>query len=723
MKYNKITLLIASVCLHSQFANAEQTQQSNVEHIQILGVHDKLRTQGGATSLIGEEALAQFEFDDINKVLANVPGVNIREEDGYGLRPNIGFRGTTPERSKKISLMEDGILISPAPYSAPSAYYFPMVSRMTAVEIFKGPAAIKYGPNTVAGALNLVTRAVPKYAETGIDLAYGSDNYSKAHLHHGNSGDKFGYLIEGLHTQADGFKNIDFSKQDTGFEKNDIMTKLKYDFSQDNQAHYLELKLAYADETSNETYLGLTDQDFADSPYRRYAATSEDQMNWDHQTYQLTHFIELAEFNLLTRLYQHDFARDWRKVSALGQNSPALLDVLTAPDDPENQEYYARLNGSDSGDIILGTNDRNYRSQGLQTDLGWQFVLSGLQHNVDLGLRLHKDYINRDHFEQTYQMSSQGQLGQASEKTFTTVNREEATAVSIYAQDAIQIEQLTLTAGIRGEYIDSRYQNRKNDNDWLEKESRIWLPSLSAFYRLSADYGVFAGVHKGYVPSSPQQNDQSVEAEQSINYEIGFRQNSQSLKTEFALFYNDYSNLKESCTFSQSSNCPLDTDFNGGNVNVAGLESQIASVLPINSSIDMPWSFTYSYIHSEFEQSFDSDYPQWGLVSKGDSMPYQPDHSLALSLGLRATDWQLSAQIKYTSEMQETAGAGAVLSGKVIPSTTMVDLSANYLLTNEQSIYLKVDNVTDETQIVSRRPNGARPGKPRTLILGYKFNY
>lgn len=723
MKYNKITLLIASACLYSQLANGEQTQESYVEHIQILGTHDKLRTQGGATSLIGEEALAQFEFDDINKVLANVPGVNIREEDGYGLRPNIGFRGTTPERSKKISLMEDGILISPAPYSAPSAYYFPMVSRMTAVEIFKGPAAIKYAPNTVAGALNLVTRAVPKYAETGIDLAYGSDNYNKAHLHHGNSSGKFGYLIEGLHTQADGFKNIDFSKQDTGFEKNDIMTKLKYDLSQDNQAHYLELKLAYADETSNETYLGLTDQDFADSPYRRYAATSEDRMNWDHQTYQLTHFIELAEFNVLTRLYRHDFARDWRKISSLGQNAPALLEVLTAPDDPENQEYYARLNGSESGDIILGTNDRNYRSQGLQTDLGWQFELSGLQHNVDLGLRLHKDYINRDHFEQTYQMSSQGQLGQASEKTFTTVNREEATAVSIYAQDAIQIEQLTLTAGVRGEYIDSRYQNRKNDNDWLEKESRIWLPSLSAFYRLSADYGVFAGVHKGYVPSSPQQNDQSVEAEQSINYEIGFRQNHKNLKTEFALFYNDYSNLKESCTFSQSSNCPLDTDFNGGNVNVAGLESQVASVLSINTSIDMPWSFTYSYIYSEFEQSFDSDYPQWGLVTKGDSMPYQPEHSLALSLGLRATDWQLSAQIKYTSEMQETAGAGAVLSGKLIPSTTMVDLSANYLLTNEQSIYLKIDNVTDETQIVSRRPNGARPGKPRTLILGYKFNY
>ena len=56
--------------------------------------------------------------------------------------------------------MEDGILLTPAPYSAPAAYYFPLMSRISGVEVFKGPAAIRYGPNTIGGAINLQTRKI-----------------------------------------------------------------------------------------------------------------------------------------------------------------------------------------------------------------------------------------------------------------------------------------------------------------------------------------------------------------------------------------------------------------------------------------------------------------------------------------------------------------------------------------------------------------------------------
>ena len=51
--------------------------------------------------------------------------------------------------------------IAPAPYAAPAAYYFPRIPRMSAVEVSKGPAAIKYGPQTVAGAISMLSEPIP----------------------------------------------------------------------------------------------------------------------------------------------------------------------------------------------------------------------------------------------------------------------------------------------------------------------------------------------------------------------------------------------------------------------------------------------------------------------------------------------------------------------------------------------------------------------------------
>ena len=82
----------------------------------ILGNKFVAKNRTGAAYYLSSEELAEFSHTDINRVLNKVPGVHFYEEDGFGLRPNVSIRGTSPERTSKIVIMEDGILISPAPY-------------------------------------------------------------------------------------------------------------------------------------------------------------------------------------------------------------------------------------------------------------------------------------------------------------------------------------------------------------------------------------------------------------------------------------------------------------------------------------------------------------------------------------------------------------------------------------------------------------------------------
>jgi Fe(3+) dicitrate transport protein len=216
----------------------------------------------GAVQVIRKEQLERHEYDDPSAILLQVPGVFYRGEDGIGLRPNIGIRGSNPDRSKKLTLMEDGILFGPAPYSAPAAYYFPLMTRMTQVRVIKGPAAIGYGPQTVGGAIDFISRPVPTRTTGALDVAAGQYGYEKAHAYFGSSDGNVGVLVEGVRLQNTGFTELP-NGADTGSTRNDWMVKVAYTIDPDAKIkNAFQVKLSYADEKSNETYLGQSDADF-----------------------------------------------------------------------------------------------------------------------------------------------------------------------------------------------------------------------------------------------------------------------------------------------------------------------------------------------------------------------------------------------------------------------------------------------------------------------------
>lgn len=679
----------------------------------------------GSAHVIGREELERFERDDIHKVLAAIPGVNVRHEEGYGFRPNIGMRGAASERSAKIALMEDGIPIAPAPYSAPAAYYFPLMTRMVSVEVTKGPASIAYGPNTVGGAINLHTRPIPWGRELTLDLAGGSDLYGKMHATYGESGEHFGILVEGVKLRSDGFKQLDGGGS-TGFDKHEVALKGVVRGRAGRGYHELTLKLGYSDEASNETYTGLSDADFARTPYRRYAGTQLDHLDWWHSQVQLSHRLSVGSTVLTTTVYRHDFSRDWRKLNGFATDR-SLSEILANPDAGLNAVFYEVLAGeedssSPSEALVVGTAERDFLSQGLQlvgtADVGW----FGVAHTVEAGVRYHEDAARRFHFEETFAMRGGRMVRDEMPRTVSRDATGSAQAVAAYYKHQVTLGRFRVTAGVRGEFVRTRWEDHADPTRDSSASFAVAIPGGGVIYQPTASLAFLVGVHKGYVPVAPGEADDT-RPEESVNVEAGVRWATPRLTTEAIGFFSDYSNLKGTCTFSSGCDPSMvDEEFDGGRVHVYGVEAVAATELH-HGRLRFPANLTYTFTRSRFQTSFTSDNPEWGDVSEGDELPYLPEHQLALQTGVRGRRWEIAAAGRYVSAMRDTAGQGTPEPGDATDATLVLDLSAAVEFGRWGKAYLTVDNVLDETSIVSRRPYGARPGVPRLVVLGYKGRF
>ena len=80
---------------------AQISEQVVVNSSSILGNPDRLPHIPGAVDVITASDLASSNIFTLNEAVRKIAGINARDEEGFGLRPNIGIRGLNPTRSSK----------------------------------------------------------------------------------------------------------------------------------------------------------------------------------------------------------------------------------------------------------------------------------------------------------------------------------------------------------------------------------------------------------------------------------------------------------------------------------------------------------------------------------------------------------------------------------------------------------------------------------------------
>lgn len=725
-----------------------------LHQVDIIGDPSAVYTIPGSAHYLDEEAIREFSYDDINRVLRQVPGVYVREEDGYGLFPNISLRGVDTSRSAKVTLMEDGVLAAPAPYAAPSAYYAPTTGRMHAIEVLKGTSQVKYGPHTTGGAINYLATPIPFEQRTYLRGQYGADNEYRTHAFHGDTVEtgagRFGYLVEGFLRGTDGFKSIDpapgFNDTDeTGFNSIEPMVRLAWEPSSGIYQR-LEFKYGFTDKEADETYLGLSTEDFRDDPFRRYSASRFDNIDTEqHRTY-LRHFISPTEnFDLVTTAYYNKFARNWYKLNDVRAAAGGLgtnLDLSSALAGAEGGDGLACLRGELACGLRVRANDRTYYAWGIQSEGNLRFDTGRLNHALTVGLRYHTDEEDRFQNDDVYSQAANGAITDVARGApGSQDNREaEVRAIALFVEDRIEWGQWWMTPGFRYETLELEERDYRplatgGAAVYGEESLDMLGGGVAVGYNVTDEWQVFGGVNFGFSPPSPGAaiND-GLEEETSIGYELGTRYASANkvLAVEAVGFLTQFEDL---IVVSNIGGTGTGEDENFGEVDAYGVE--LSGQFDLGAAND--WSFSnlywvaFTYTNAEQQNDAQSTDPEsiFSFGAEGNKVPYIPDYQLTVGSSLTFARWGASLSASFVDETYTSANnVETEVDGLGDPDArfgttdayTVVDLSANYDISKNATVLAGVHNLLEEEYIVSRQPHGPRPGLDRTWYVGVEID-
>jgi Fe(3+) dicitrate transport protein len=734
-RYSHRFALFLSVTVCFSGLGVSQDVLQTLEPLTVLGNREELFKEVGSAAYLDEEEIRSSNSTNVNAVLAKIPGLYVREEDGSGNFVNLSIRGADGTRSEKVTVMEDGILASPAPYAGPAAYYTPHIARMAGLEVLKGSSQVRFGPQTTGGVVNYLSTPIPDKETYYGKLTYGSHNTFFAHGYYGDTRDtpqgRVGWLLELHGNTSDGFRNIEGSNNDTGFQLIEPMLKLSFEPDTALKQRF-ELKAGYTSFDADETYTGLTARDLDKDPDRRYAATVNDNLDSEqYRTYLKWVADPSDDLRLESAAYYTYTTRNWYKLDKIrfGGASRNIHQIL-APNNPY-PNHLGVLKGDLAGQTEVKANNRSYSTYGWQNQANIRFGTGPLEHDLAVGLRLHYDYQDRSHWMDTYNADGNGNFNQISTTRVGQDNKlEEIFATALFVEDEIKTGNLTLRPGIRYEWLELDFTNRNNPSQNASADENLFTAGIGANYEINTANSLYGGIYRGISSPGVENYLNDVEPEESIGYELGIRHQQDALKAEFTAFFTDFEQL-----VSTDTGLGGDPTFNAGEADVWGFEGIVQYDLakPANLNCGIPVYASATWTSAEFvgtTQSLNGGGDGiYSGGSDGNEIPYVPEWKLAAGIGYVAEKWGANLDANYISSSWGTGYNGHTRPGTQtsrdgeIDSFLIFNLSGYYQINDRIRVLAGVQNLFDDRGVSSRVPEGPRANAPRSLYLGCEATF
>jgi Fe(3+) dicitrate transport protein len=692
----------------------------------VINSRDGLFTKiPGSVSYLNRTEINRLSPISGNEVFRRVPGLNVVDEEGVGLRANIGIRGLDPDRSRSVLVLEDGIPIALNPYGEPELYYTPAIDRMEGVEVLKGSGQIMYGPQTIGGVINYITAEPPAEQEVGFKLIGGQGAFMSALASYGNTFNNTGVQVNYLRKQADAIGA-------TNFSINDFNTKLRIPLAERST---LGIKISAYNEASNSTYVGITQAMYDRGGDDFSVLVPNDELDVSRYSLSFTHKQELSErVTLQSSLFGYTTSRNWRRQDyAYNTFNNGVLNQPPA-------DWTGVVWGDESmpgGAIYLrnrtGNRDRQFEVVGWEQKLVLNTSIANIHNEIISGYR----YL----YERAYEQRINGTSADALSGALVSDEIRTGKAFSFFVLDKISLsDKLEFTPGIRAEFYQYEREILREASQDVYKiaENNIAeiIPGMGINWRPLNQLNFFSGVHRGYAP--PRIKDAidftfenpvlQLEAERSWNYELGLRSNfKHGISAELTYFYMDFDN--QIIPSSQSSGGVGFGFTNAGRTLHQGIEAsfQIRNKEILSSNWKAGFDINTTYVSAKFNADQFLTLAGEQVNIRGNRLPYAPEWTISSAItiespygtGLRITNNYVGEQFGDQLNTVLPSNNGRI---GLIDSYNLIDANLYHRVPKWNTVFnISVKNLTNERYIASRRPEGIRVGIPRLITAGIDF--
>lgn len=621
----------------------------------------------------------------------------VRQNNSGGMFDSFAIRGFSGDENNPSGYLVNGF--NSRGYNGNRS-----TANVETIEIMKGPGSALYGQGEPGGTINIITKK-PQFDNQGyIQGTLGNYNKKQIEFDYTDGlNDDMAYRLNGSYEDSDTYRDHAF------IESLHLNPSFLWNISDDTSLSYEMEVLDQKKPLDRGVY--ILDNDFDSVNAEDFYGDVRDG----------AHVVKALGHQLLLN---HKLNNNWHLLAGLayrdssfkGQSSDTELSA-------GRQLVYTNPNL-----LSRQRRERDYQAEDLSTrfELSGELELGGFKNNVLIGLDYYQFDLNTDYSvwrtawgsgDTTYAIDPNNpdytlEQPAISPKTQTV---EEQEGLGLYAQNLIELtEKAKLLVGFRVDNFKQEILN-KISHETKEQEQTEVTPRIGFVYSLNDSINLYSSYAEGFRPNPGLDADRNAfDPEETTSFEVGAKWENiaDRFSGSIAVFDAEKTNMLTS---------EPDTGLSAtlGKVESQGIEFNLITELTDNTSVELAYSYTDARTANDVINS------DWGVpIPKGSRLINVADHIGHLSLrhqtNFMGKETYLATTVNYVGDrLGETTDANYIL-----PSYTLVNVSAVMDLNSQLSLKLDINNLFDEEYFEnSYHKLWTMPGSPINYTASIKYQF